>query len=301
MRRRRSLPLSLIAVAAILLPILITAAQQPSRQLQDNRVVQPQDNEAAPKPASNANQTTAAGSISGNIAVIFDIAFSWLRDTDEFVNQHSGSFSAIFTAIVAAFTGLLWWVIRNHYRILKGSLKAAQQTAAAARQTADATRGPEFPGVFMTNMELKSDRIDTSPDRALKVGRYAVRFTNIGRTPAYVSHISLNFEVRDKLPFDPVYHRTTDMDHVHFIQPNIETDETELHFMIEPDDVVQDILEKKTRLWVYGYIAFNDFLGDEYRSGFCGYLEGYRENRAFSSRFVQDGPKQYIYHTKIAR
>lgn len=301
MRRRQSLPLLLIAIAVILLSIPTTAAQQPSRPPQEQRIVQPQDSETATRPASNANQTIAAGSISGNIAAIFDIAASWLRDTGDFVDQHSGSFSVIFTAIVAVFTGLLWWAIRHHHRILEGSLKAAQQMAAAAKQTADVTRGPEFPSVFLTTMELKSDRKDTSPERALKVGRYAVRFTNIGRTPAYVSRTSLNFEVRDKLPFDPVYHRTTDMDHVHFIQPSIETEETELHFTIEPDDVIQDILEKKTRLWVYGYIAFNDFLGDEYRSGFCGYLEGYRENRAFSSRFVQDGPKQYIYHTKIAR
>lgn len=301
MRRRRSLPLSLIAIAAILLPILIAATQQPYRPLQDHRVVQPQDNEAAPMPASNANQTTAAEGISGNIAAIFDTATSWLRDTGDFVDQHSGSFSVIFTAIVAVFTGLLWWTIRHQHKILGASLKAAQQTAAAAKQTADVTRGPEFPSVFMTTMELKSDRKDTLPERALKVGRYAVRLTNIGRTPAYVNRISLNFEVRDKLPFEPVYHRTTDMDHVHFIQPSIETDETELHFTIEPDDVIQDILEKKTRLWIYGYIAFKDFLGDEYRSGFCGYLEGYGEDRAFRSRFVQDGPKQYIYHTKIAR
>ncbi len=288
-------------MAAILLSIVTAAAQPPSGPPQEHGVVQPQDREAAPNPASSANQTTAAGSISGNIAAIFDIASSWFRDTSDFVDQHSGSFSAIFTAIVAAFTGLLWSAIRIHHRILEGSLKTAQQTAAAAKQTADATRGPEFPSVFLTTMKLKSDRKDALPERALKVGRYAVRFTNIGRTPAYVSRISLNFEVRDKLPFDPVYHRTTDMDHVHFIQPSIETDETELQFTIEPDDVIQDILEKKTRLWVYGYIAFRDFVGDEYRSGFCGYLEGYRENRTFSSRFVQDGPKQYIYHTKIAR
>jgi hypothetical protein len=229
------------------------------------------------------------------------MASAWLRDASDFVDQHSGSFSVIFTAIVASFTGLLWLAIRNHHRILEGSLKAAQQMAAAAKQTADATRGHEFPSVFLTIMELKSDRKDALPERALKVGCYAVRFTNIGRTPAYVSRISLNFEVRDKLPFDPVYHRTTDLDHIHFIQPSIETVETELQFTIEPDDVIQDILEKKIRLWAYGYVAFADFLGDEYRSGFCGYLEGYKENRAFSSRFVQDGPKQYIYHTKIAR
>jgi hypothetical protein len=229
------------------------------------------------------------------------MASAWLRDASDFVDQHSGSFSVIFTAIVASFAGLLWLAIRNHHRILEGSLRAAQQMAAAAKQTADATRGHEFPSVFLTTMELKSDRKDALLERALKVGRYAVRFTNIGRTPAYVSRISLNFEVRGKLPFDPVYHRTTDLDHIHFIQPSIETDETELQFTIEPDDVIQDILEKKIRLWAYGYVAFTDFLGDEYRSGFCGYLEGYKENRAFSSRFVQDGPKQYIYHTKIAR
>lgn len=171
MTRRRSLPLALIAIAAILLPILTTAAQQPSRQPREVHVVQLQHSEAATNPASNANQTTAAGSISGNIAVVFDIAFSWLRDTSDFFDQHSGSFSVIFTAIVAVFTGLLWSAIRNHHRVLEGSLKAARQTTAAAKQTADATIGPEFPSVFLTVMELKSDRKDALPERALKAGR----------------------------------------------------------------------------------------------------------------------------------
>lgn len=301
MRWRRLLPLALTAIAAIWLYFLSAAAQLPSRPPQVYRVAQPQDYEAATNPASNVSQTAADRSINGKIADVFDIASSWLRDTSDFFDQHSGSFSVIFTAIVAVFTGLLWSAIRNHHRVLEGSLKAARQTAAAAKQTADATRGPEFPSVFLTAMELKSDRKDALPERALKAGRYAVRFTNIGRTPAYVSRISLNFAVRDKLSFDPDYDRTTDMDHLHFIQPNIESDETEVQFIIEPDDVIQDILEKKIRLWAYGYIAFKDFRGDEYRSGFCGYLEGYKENRAFSSRFIQDGPKQYIYHIKIAR
>jgi len=65
---------------------------------------------------------------------------------------------------------------------------------------------------------------------------------------------------------------------------------------------VEQIINGERTVWLYGFIAFLDFLNVERKSGFCARLQissptfmlGDMELR--SGIFVQDGPPEYTYN-----
>ncbi len=194
------------------------------------------------------------------------------------IDRHNGFFAFLGAIAIAGFTFVLWRATdgmlrttRDQRRDLERSVKAAEDAAAAATLNAQAAIGVELP-----RLELNSAEIDYgfTAQSALEEGDITIGFMNHGRTAAHIIeecvesrfgpvHISLpetpryTFVGTRKAPFGTV----VASGERHFISCEGRTH-------IQPADA-RAIYNGTVPLWLYGYVAYRDFLGGYWRTKFC--------------------------------
>jgi len=193
--------------------------------------------------------------------------------------------------------------------IAKEAAEATQKAAEAAELNARAAIGIELPIIrtiatdllstdtLITGEGPYSGGVDDGPPTKYSAVGY-IRFENHGRTPAFPEKISVGWMVAEKLPENPTYLKTSNLNHAAVIKPdgNFAAD---THYGIElTDEELQATKEARAWLWFYGCLYYNDFLHTKRTARFCWRFAN-RDFDSVSYYFSSDGepPAQYTQDT----
>ncbi|EQD25165.1 MAG: hypothetical protein D084_Lepto4C00232G0005 [Leptospirillum sp. Group IV 'UBA BS'] len=203
--------------------------------------------------------------------------------------------NAIFAGAVAIFTFGL--VIVGYLQVtqMKKTLQATLKTAEATKLLAEATLNIETPIVVV----LKATMVDspfggrfTSDLRTSPFIKISVK--NVGRTPAFLDHLSILVRVLTELEDEPEYP-------VKMKFPNgmiLESGGLEyMHQKYSHTDAgTRGVMEGTATLWAFGYFAYKDFIGREHKTGFC-YKWVPPSSMNSEGAWEYGGPNNYLYMT----
>lgn len=183
------------------------------------------------------------------------------------------------TLVLAIFTGFLWLSTRSLWRETRAggrtaetSARAAEKSAEAARASVDAAIAAERPRWVVSSMRLLLN--DMSPSLEDRTGVVEVTLLNLGRTAAEIIRIALKPTLAFNLEPKPRYPLGLAKTPVQFsdVVSNGET-----YTFREPVHLtgqqVRDLMEERTNLFAYGYVAYRDFLDEHWEKGFVGMLD----------------------------
>lgn len=129
----------------------------------------------------------------------------------------------------------------------------------------------ELPVVFVTGVVLRA-----SSSSGVEVNlptvkcRFHIRYDNYGRTPAIITSECLDWQICPTLPPDPLYQRIYPASTGAIVRPNdhrvIDRETFDVDFS---EQQILDVGNDRSRLWVYGFVSFRDFLGQRHQTGFC--------------------------------
>src|ERR1700733_2607837 len=165
------------------------------------------------------------------------------------------AFAAIFQ-IIAAF--LQWNAMSKQNEV---ALIAAE----AARLSARAAVGVELPRVFLSKCEFAES--DKPSEAQLQYPELEMAVSNYGRTPAFPIEVSIEIVCGAALPPEPRYSRTDP-----FPTGSVIRDQPYRLIPLAPHFSAEDaiaVASEKKFIWVYGYVAYKDFLNDEHKCRFC--------------------------------
>jgi hypothetical protein len=200
---------------------------------------------------------------------------------------------AIFTAILGVFT------VRLAY-----STKVA---ANAAKRSADAAVSVELPILILSYANFVAEqRTNWAPNIPLpNKFRAVLQFTNYGRSPAQITSGCFEWTITAtaaELPLPPPYQRIFPYSaNAVFLQNNripldlpAKTMEIDLN-----DEQVVEINSARRFLWLYGFLAFKDFLGETHEARFCTKWAPFKEGENGPFGFVWDSetPDEYTKRT----
>jgi hypothetical protein len=212
----------------------------------------------------------------------------------DFIHQNRDDIIAVSTLVVAIFTGTLWWVTWGMVRIAKDqqidtklALEVAKQSADAATKSANAVLGVELPRFTVSRIYL--NKIEEDIRVAIQDGFPIFYFVNEGRTSAEVIAESVDWEVCEILPAEPMYGRASMARLGTIIQPGEEYITKRRHGVALALSEVDAVVTNKSRLWVYGRIVYRDFIGNIKHKRFCCRLIVL----SHTGGFYQQGPPQY--------
>ncbi len=204
---------------------------------------------------------------------------------------------ATYTLWLALFTFALVAVSSVQIRFLIRADKTARITAEAAGMQARAAISVELPVVFVTGVVLRA-----SSSSGVEVNlptvkcRFHIRYDNYGRTPAIITSECLDWQICPTLPPDPLYQRIYPASTGAIVRPNdhrvIDRETFDVDFS---EQQILDVGNDRSRLWVYGFVSFRDFLGQRHQTGFCARWVKGDPTIGRSFRFVEDGPPNYRY------
>jgi hypothetical protein len=193
------------------------------------------------------------------------------------------------------------WRLADEER-LREQIKIAQQGADAASLNARAAVAVELPILAPLTIALHREpgfigRVDMpGPISTLRIN-----FKNWGRTHAELISQYVEWLVAAKLPEIPVYKTELAFPPGTFVESgkNLRDAPQDFIINIQPDEV-EAIAKEEKFLWVYGYLSFNDFLGNPHQHRWCASWGAYQlPNGATAHGFIYDlkTPPDYIKRT----
>ena len=203
--------------------------------------------------------------------------FAWITDHATVL---STVLTAIATCVLAWFTVTLVYVASGQLRELKRSV--------------DANVSVDLPAVFLRNAVFVERGAGNLAAR-LQFPGAVVTFVNYGRTSAFLTQYSIVF-AKGNLPKTPVYKNVINM-------PFGEAIESKCTYPVRHDDGhglgdadIDEILNSRSNLWLYGFIAYHDFLDTAHKVGFCLRLDCFSVQQRAEFAFGH-GPVEYTYRT----
>jgi hypothetical protein len=220
---------------------------------------------------------------------------------------------AHYTELLAWFTAVLALVSFGQGWFLYRADKTARTTADAAQKSAIAAIGVELPRFILKDVRMIS--LEKAPRLALETGALYIEFVNHGRTDAVITSECFDWRVSLVLPPRPQYEQSSlakaDLGAV--VEPKAEYQMSSprggLRITGRPisSDEITRVLRGDDRLWVYGYISYQDFLYTAHTTGFCIRLDVLHARFSGTNKidrdtivrfqFVRDGPPTYSYQT----
>jgi hypothetical protein len=209
---------------------------------------------------------------------------------------------AFYTFVLSIFTGLLAVVSAIQIGFLIRSDQTARIAAEAASLNARAAVAVELPILAPISIALHREpgvigRVDMpGPTSTLRIN-----FKNWGRTHAELISQYVEWLVAAKLPEIPVYKTELAFPPGTFVESgkNLRDAPQDFIINIQPDEV-EAIAKEEKFLWVYGYLSFNDFLGNPHQHRWCASWGAYQlPNAATAHGFIYDlkTPPDYIKRT----
>lgn len=198
---------------------------------------------------------------------------------------------------------------KNLLSIAKEAAEATQKAAEAAELNARAAIGIELPVIRAITTDLLSTDtlitgggpysggVDDGPPTKYSAVGY-IKFENHGRTPAFPEKISVGWMVAEKLPENPIYLKTSNLNHAAVIKPE-GSFTADTHYGIELScEELEATKEARAWLWFYGCLHYTDFLHAKRTARFCWRFAN-RDFDSVSFYFSSDGepPTQYTYNT----
>jgi hypothetical protein len=213
---------------------------------------------------------------------------------------------ARYTLWLAILTGgLVVASVVQGYFLLRSD-KIARIAANAADLSAKAAIGVELPRFVLRKIVMPT--LDAIPRQALQSASLYITFANHGRTAAVILAECFEWRVAKSLPDEPSYNtaNTNPVD----LGTVVEGAGTEYEMrwardglcsIGRPIEVEEEngVISGDEILWIYGFIAYRDFLQKRHMQGFCAYLEILRSledpDTLLRLRFVEGGPPAYTY------
>jgi len=204
------------------------------------------------------------------------------RESTDFWTKVSSGLLALFTLVLAVSTSYLWLETRNLRELSTKQIELAKYSADAAV----ALQRPIF--------IIESTSISPSN------GNATIKLGNHGRTPAIITKNCFVMELVDALPPQPCYPtgNIEKVDISRIVAPH-DLFEISRTSVISPEDWDR-VLDQKTKLWVYGYLGYIDFLKKKRRMGFCVAFDPntplpWSSIPVNKGNWVQVGPAAYTY------
>jgi hypothetical protein len=198
-----------------------------------------------------------------------------------FIDENSGTFTAIATFAIAAFTLTLWRSTNRLWKSSEKQIAVAQKTAAAALRQVNAMVAIESPVLVLPQIKLvaypNADDTKSIVDPVLEgeiptFCRALVGIINSGRSNARMTRLCLEWRIMTILPDAPIYDTINiyDMDLLFGPNPNLIT-----FFGIDhPANPVVLTGSQRTQirsgqsLWVYGFFSYQNFMEETFDLGF---------------------------------
>ena len=241
-----------------------------------------------------------------------------LKRTDAAISSHDKSIVAVFTVVLAVSTIGLWgatvrlWaagerqlelIARNavqQSQDMQASIAAAQKAADAADLSAKGAIGVELPIITLDHMRLSR----TAGVSGILVGypgelsEPRIGFRNHGRTAAELTAWCVEWAVEKRLPEIPTYKTIVPYMPGTFLpeyagQPY--SFPLSSYVIRLKADEISAIEDESEYLWVFGYLAYRDFLGNPHEMRFCAKWEAYGPTRADGSKV----PLGFVYESEI--
>jgi hypothetical protein len=98
-----------------------------------------------------------------------------------------------------------------------------------------------------------------------------IAIKNYGRTPAFIDEILTNICIAQRLPKQPVYNKINQFPNRYVVKADGDLAHTDYSYALKKyfnAIEVADLEIEKNKLYIYGYVAFKDFLGRAHRKGF---------------------------------
>jgi hypothetical protein len=190
---------------------------------------------------------------------------------------------SLYTLVLAFFSGLLVLISGIQIRYLISADETARTSANAAELTAQAAIGVKLPRIMLQKMELfqpgppygkEADSFKNiiaggiPPERT----QVSMTFTNIGETAAFLTSFCMQNFIGPRLPQPPVYGIVIPEPAGSIIKADaFAVYNVRNFFVVLTSEQLSNMqrIETSHRLWVYGFIAFTDFLGNPHESRFC--------------------------------
>ena len=178
--------------------------------------------------------------------------------------------------------------------ILKDAAETTRQIADAVLLQARASVGVELPRLELSAVDLV--HADESIRQALKSPAVSLRFANHGRTTAFLTARCVELRLADSLPAEPEYRAIETLETAEAVASgdNVKAGADQRLGEVGEAEVEALRLGRRT-LWVYGFIAFRDFLGIEHRKGFCLRWLPPPAQAAIGGSFQPEGSDAYVY------
>jgi hypothetical protein len=218
---------------------------------------------------------------------------------NEFIVAVATVWLAIFTGVLAIATVRLWnstahlaKIAAEQSRDMKYSIAAAETSARAAELSARATVGVELPIVFLQRIDVmgKGYSPGVIPSLPPAPSEIWVWFKNYGRTPAILLHLFIDWDVISRLSDEPDYQRLYPLDGV--IEPGDTFEFRTASDVIFDQAQIEAANRGTERFWVYGYLAYVDFVRNQHRVGFCAVWASVKDG---PFHLMQAGTDKYIY------
>ena len=186
----------------------------------------------------------------------------------------------ISTIALVISTVLLWRVTRL--------------VAMAAKQSADTAVNAESPAIYVYKIWFDENLFNYVGDVFDSV--INVKFENFGRTTAIVREIDIDWRI-GPLPDEPIY--TNARPYTSSIRPGgvEQVSDNRNRVRLERADI-QVVRTKAARLWVYGFIVFDDFMRRRHKRGFVAAWYGSENVELFTDRGI---PPRYEYDALIQK
>jgi hypothetical protein len=185
------------------------------------------------------------------------------------------------------------------------TLSATETAAKSAERQSKAAIAVELPIVRVINLKLaefddSGKAIEGNDPVAAGdlPGIYHIflAFKNAGRSIAHVNKISVNHVLAIKLPDEPTYSAWAKLAFDVEQQGN-----AWYHWFLTSIKLSKDERERLviggTNLWVYGFMAFTDFMGDPHESRFVGLWNANQRPPMANGVIFGFGPQQYATNT----
>ena len=246
----------------------------------------------------NPNKSSA---IQNNSSSIEQLKAEVVKDTGEKTDTHAKEKLQIdrqlseYTGQLAIYTKKLsqytfWLVIATVIIAVIGAWQGRQ-----LKRTVDIMHATELPIIMPMEAHLRSGGRLVSQSEEPSTGAIRITFQNYGRTPAMITGACLQRIVIDRLPRVPQYEMTTPYPGGVVIDAdrsprNYEPENYRLGLTPEQ---VRTINANQSRLWIFGFITYEDFMGNPHECRFC-----FRWSVQFNDFVLEsDTPPAYTQNT----
>jgi hypothetical protein len=114
----------------------------------------------------------------------------------------------------------------------------------------------------------------------------SIEFTNEGRTPAFLTRLSVGWAASKELPASPMFWRSDRLGHAAVLLPGRGYGANRDYGIELSDDELAAIQKDEAWLWLYGSLEYTDFLGEKRQTRFCW---------RYANRNPAGDPKTYYF------